>query len=133
YQLWQRSAAELSTARNCLIRCGDTAITATRAHWTFIFVACGKNWAAAATASRPWSASVIASSVACMKQRPQQVQRMIESRSIFGHGFLALIALLVIAALMSGSLRALVLVVLDLILASVLGCFWDQCQEALPA
>src|SRR5438132_9938844 len=66
-----------------------------------------------------------------MKQRPQQLQRMIESRSIFGVGFLALIALLVIAALMSGSLRALVLVVLVLIIGFSLGLLLGRRRESV--
>src|SRR5437016_7394835 len=66
-----------------------------------------------------------------MKQRPQQVQRSIESRSIFGLVFLALIALLVIAALMSGSLRALVLVVLVLIIGFSLGLLLGRRRESV--
>ena len=58
---------------------------------------------------------------------------MIESRSIFGHGFLALIALLVIAALMSGSLRALVLVVLVLIIGFSLGLLLGRRRESVTA
>jgi len=56
---------------------------------------------------------------------------MIESRSIFGPGFLALIALLVIAALMSGSLRALVLVVLVLIIGFSLGLLLGRRRESI--
>src|SRR5437660_864983 len=102
-------------------------------HWTFIFVACGKNWEAAATASKPWLASVIVSSVARLNQRRQQTQRMIESRSIFGSVFLALIALLVLAALISGFLRTLILVSLVLIICFSLGLLVGRRRESVTA
>src|SRR3989442_8629038 len=104
-----------------------------RGHWTFIVVSCGKNWEAAATASKPWSASVIVSSVACLNQRPWQVQRMIEFRSFFGPVFLALIALLVLPALIPGLFRMLILVALVLVIGFSLGLLLGRRRERATA
>ena len=58
---------------------------------------------------------------------------MIEARSIFGPVFLALIALLVLAALMSGLLRVLMLVALVLVIGFSLGLLLGRRRERAAA
>ena len=58
---------------------------------------------------------------------------MIEARSIFGSVFLSLIALLVLAALMSGLLRVLVLVALVLVIGFSLGLLLGRRRERATA
>ena len=58
---------------------------------------------------------------------------MIEARSIFGSAFLSLIALLVLAALMSGLLRVLILVALVLVIGFSLGLLLGRRRERAAA